>query len=445
MLRREAFMIDGTGAPKGTREAQIRNWRKSGEKRGWELAKAYIVLAIDRYSRGQELAEVSRALHQAADALRQARESGDPAPDLQEKENYHLAMDSMCLMVLLRWDADQADQYLQDIAATETDRFFSHLFGYEKDDFPPPPAPYGHLLRALTGPEAAVVPEIQQFLTGYYAGLEGLPWYESHRKHGADFFGYWSFALALVILARGGRDHEFADNVYYPRDLVYGKLFRTWYDGPEGEADRELLGKMHAPEGITEALVEQLKEFFQTSMREGKVSSTQEVELMSSLNLMGNVLGITPQALQNSPALGRKVVLQLLRIIVETSDEVIAIGQGKQPVPEEVQQFVDRIRPEDVAELGLLPEEIPQEILDHFRAETPQAAVDRITAQLQGFNTSVKQLLEEERIDLMELKRGLVKLDQDFAALFEKEDDVIQQIREEVRRELDEKFRKFRE
>ncbi|MEM7040388.1 MAG: hypothetical protein AAF570_25705, partial [Bacteroidota bacterium] len=199
-----------------------------------------------------------------------------------------------------------------------------------------------------------------------------------------------------------------------------------------------------SPEGAAAAMLENLRTFFTDSIRKGKVSKTRETEMMASLNMMGNILGISPQSLQNSPALARKIVVQMLKGVLGMSEELVAVGKGEKPVPEDVQAFVDKVKVEDAAAFGLDPKEIPQEILDHMKATSPEDAVERITGQFASFNDAARTLLQDDAITLDALASGLSQLGGDFEQLFRREDDAMQKIREDVRRDLDEKFEAFK-
>jgi hypothetical protein len=45
-------------------------------------------------------------------------------------------------------------------------------------------------------------------------------WHDKHTIKGVGFFGYWCFEVAAFVRKLGINDEPFADNPYYPRDLV---------------------------------------------------------------------------------------------------------------------------------------------------------------------------------------------------------------------------------
>jgi hypothetical protein len=89
---------------------------------------------------------------------------------------------------------------------------------------------------------------VNHFFNNYYDGLKQAPWYDLHVKHSPDFFGYWSFESAAVIKLWKIDDRTFADSMFYPRDLIYERMFRTWEDSAEGERDWDDLEKYRATE-----------------------------------------------------------------------------------------------------------------------------------------------------------------------------------------------------
>jgi hypothetical protein len=82
------------------------------------------------------------------------------------------------------------------------------------------PEPYGLLLQALDATGEERTQGIQKFLASFYDGMRGAYWHGSHASDDTGFFGYWCFELAAFVKAMAIDDSAFADNRYYPRDLV---------------------------------------------------------------------------------------------------------------------------------------------------------------------------------------------------------------------------------
>lgn len=64
------------------------------------------------------------------------------------------------------------------------------------------------------------VEEAQDFW--YYAHSQA-PWYNSHKKEGSDYLGYWSFDTAATCKIKGIYDEGLKNLEYFPYDLLVQK------------------------------------------------------------------------------------------------------------------------------------------------------------------------------------------------------------------------------
>jgi hypothetical protein len=86
-------------------------------------------------------------------------------------------------------------------------------------------SPYGPLLDAIY---TAKTPEekiafVKQYLDGWYAAFEGVPWHNGHlvvTDEYSNYEGYWAFEAAAVCLIHGIDDASFRDHMVYPKDLI---------------------------------------------------------------------------------------------------------------------------------------------------------------------------------------------------------------------------------
>jgi hypothetical protein len=83
------------------------------------------------------------------------------------------------------------------------------------------PRPYGPLRDALDASGDEQSQKLTEFLDGWYDGMEAAYWHGSHTGSDAGYFGYWCFELAAFVKQLGINDSTFADNLYYPSDLVH--------------------------------------------------------------------------------------------------------------------------------------------------------------------------------------------------------------------------------
>ncbi|MEZ4868520.1 MAG: DUF1911 domain-containing protein [Caldilineaceae bacterium] len=79
--------------------------------------------------------------------------------------------------------------------------------------------PYLTLYQAIntTGEESSNL--ISLFIENYYSNVEGVYWVGTEETE--LFFGYWLFELAAFVKGLSIDDRMFANNIYYPRDLIY--------------------------------------------------------------------------------------------------------------------------------------------------------------------------------------------------------------------------------
>lgn len=113
---------------------------------------------------------------------------------------------------------------------------------------------------------------VEDFLLRYYDSIADLWWYDTHIEGEARFFGYWAWELAAVVLRSGLNDLPFANHIFYPRDLLNKKLYRTWEDSEAGDND------LQAHTAALEAHEEQDFNALITQMNEQIISTFEGVE-----------------------------------------------------------------------------------------------------------------------------------------------------------------------
>ncbi|WP_234975130.1 PoNe immunity protein domain-containing protein [Variovorax paradoxus] len=64
-------------------------------------------------------------------------------------------------------------------------------------------------------------PWSRSFLDGWYKGLKGCYWHDTHTdQEGSSYFGYWAFEAALVTVLWDIDDQSYRDHLVYPKDLA---------------------------------------------------------------------------------------------------------------------------------------------------------------------------------------------------------------------------------
>lgn len=84
------------------------------------------------------------------------------------------------------------------------------------------PKPYASLLAAIDAERPARSGLIASFLASWYKAMRSVYWHGNHTIKGPGFFGYWCIEAAAFAKKLAVDDSPFADNPYYPRDLVQG-------------------------------------------------------------------------------------------------------------------------------------------------------------------------------------------------------------------------------
>ena len=81
------------------------------------------------------------------------------------------------------------------------------------------PRPYKLLFDVVQANPESRPRLIRGYLDGYYKQSRGAYWWGSHEL-GSPYVGYWCFEVAAFVKKLGIDDSAFADNPYYPRDIV---------------------------------------------------------------------------------------------------------------------------------------------------------------------------------------------------------------------------------
>ncbi len=183
-------------------------------------------LLIARYSRGDAKAVLAGAFPAVIDALAEyQREAGPGTQNFNNFDAYVYALWILSLGILLDVDRDLLDRAIAELNNRGRDAIFDRLLALRLPGLKPAanvlyPEPYGLLLQALGATGKERTQGIQEFLANYYGGMLGAYWHGSHGSDDTGFFGYWCFELAAFVKAMGIDDTAFADNPFYPRDLV---------------------------------------------------------------------------------------------------------------------------------------------------------------------------------------------------------------------------------
>lgn len=179
-------------------------------------------LLIARYSRGEDIVELRHALPDIIAALAAYfDEPGYRPVDFEQLDNYVEVLSIVSLAILLDASQHDLERLLGLIDNEGQDALFERLAERPVSSILLYPRPYEFLYRALDTEGQERDQLIKEFLSRYYRGLRHTYWHNTHLlPKGGGFFGYWCFELAAFVKVLHIPDQSFADNVYYPRDLV---------------------------------------------------------------------------------------------------------------------------------------------------------------------------------------------------------------------------------
>jgi len=190
---------------------------------------------VMRYSRGDEIPELSEQMSHLLNARQQARELGEKlSSDESEARTLweDISEDSyvdylwwLAFAVALGADDDYIRQTLQLINHAGQDRLLDRIAVALGDTGRPVASgvlyqQYAPLLEAIDSPENKRAAAVKKFLDGWYKGSRNVYWHGNDKDDDSGYMGYWAFEAALVVILFDIDDASFRDNVYYPKDLV---------------------------------------------------------------------------------------------------------------------------------------------------------------------------------------------------------------------------------
>jgi Domain of unknown function (DUF1911)/Domain of unknown function (DUF1910) len=221
------------------RESAIRSFEEEAAKREstsddqvrlrWAISHYRLELLIANYSGGTDIAILKHLYSPVIDALEAYLEIRGEPFSFKVLDKYVHALWLIALAILLDATDNELARVTRLFDYAGYDGLFERLVALRfpqrpiKHTFADPllyPRPYEFLYRALDadGPEQDAL--IAQFLKRYYRGMRHAYWHDRHLSTDTGFFGYWCFELAAFVKVLHIPDQSFADNVYYPRDLV---------------------------------------------------------------------------------------------------------------------------------------------------------------------------------------------------------------------------------
>lgn len=183
-------------------------------------------LLIARYSRGDAISELKQSFLRVvtsfteyqAGTIRKAHQFG-------QFDAYIYALWLVSISMLLGIDDGIFQTLLRELNNEGKDGLYERLVSLRVSGRPAIstllyPKVYQPLFDALDATGEKQSDLIDKFLKSYYKGMRNAYWHDSHLGENAGFFGYWCFELAAFVKKLKIDDSTFANNIFYPVDLV---------------------------------------------------------------------------------------------------------------------------------------------------------------------------------------------------------------------------------
>ena len=414
--RREVFMVEAPDKFIAYQEGRIAADKGANAIRSYNNS---IFHAITLYSSGAPLESVREKVKEAVSFLSDDASEVKAKFQLRLPEAYYQALWGLSLSMLF---GDPSPQFVQRGAGQ--DAVFDHLLRLTgaivapiKDTLHAKPFQYLQNVLLAQDPKAfeSAEAEIDAFLKSYYAGMGLTPWHDTHLRQDPAFFGYWSFELAAVVKALDISDQKFSDNIFYPRDLVHQRMFRTWLEGQQGEADRQEKALLDSPEALAE--IQKLMGGFLDNKNLSKKSAASMDQHMATIS---NLFGLSEDSLKDDPEKMRTVFLQLLKTMAKVSDD--ALKTVKNPDDPKRAKLISSIKEmeakltkgspavQDLAKL-IEDEGVDLQELD------PKEKMEAAQARLELLGNAAAKISEDDETGLEKLFEGIAGMMDDFSGI----------------------------
>jgi hypothetical protein len=407
MTRREAFIVEAPAQHILYREQRVPLAPVTDSVAAYQQQ---LYLAIAKYSVGEPLEDVRSAVAKAVAFL--ADDSAAAPMRLQDPEQYFAALWGLSLSMLF---GDASPVFEQRLAGQ--DALIDHLLeltGSQLDLAPTLlyPKPYQALYDAIDAP-AEAASNIDTFLKTWYAGMGRTHWHDTHLQNDPAFFGYWSFELAAVVKALSISDASFDENIFYPRDLVHQRMYRTWLDSDLGEADRKFKAAIAAQRDL-EVAKRALSAFLS-----GETADTSGIDTLAhGMKMLATVLGLEQDALEQNPQLVQAGLMQLFQAALNISKTTLADLDDPNKVAQSplVDTFKTMAQEAGVEGLDI---DVASQLLSETEgfdpaALDPEARLAQARTRLETMNGTLEKLLQAQTTAAESNFQGLEKFAQAF-------------------------------
>lgn len=432
--RREALMVESS-------EKFLTFWKnRCAQTQSNNAIKNYgnqIFYAIALYSAGAELDLVRAEVKNAIAHLENDASDIRAKFQLKLPEEYYPALWGLSLAMLF---GEPSSEFRQRGAGQDAlyDQFLSFVGEIDSTvETILHPKPFAHLISALQNAQERKA-KIKEFLLAWYDGMSLCPWHDTHLRQDPSFFGYWSFELAVVVKALSISDNAFSDNIFYPRDLVHQRIYRTWQDGSVGEEARQAKAAQIAPETLAD-----IKRLMMQFVNGEKINQNTQEAANARIASLANLFGLSEDSIKDDPEKMRMVFMQLMKTMAKVSDD--ALKTAKNPNDPRHAQLIASIKEMEaklvkdsdaIADVTKLMEEEGLET----KGLDAQARKDIAEERLEMLGGVAEKIVKEDESSLEQFFEGLAGVMDDFAGFLGHRDLPKRDIEAEVGKELSQKL-----
>lgn len=412
---------------------------------------------ISMYSRGDKL----ESLHATFISLvLPAFEALEAEFDLFEAEQYQIALAFLSISDILEIPLDNwtfASRLIPSGNDAIIDRLLKpiipELLAVEELIFE---QPYLDLLKASKQTQPLQLRnEVMRFLRRYYSHLSQVSWYDAHLNSEAGFFGYWSFELAAFVKNYELDDRSFADNIFYPRDLVNERMYRTWLPTGYGDSQRNALDRLQKAwekdadlqlksiDSTFKQAQDSIRGFIEQALKQRHDGSSAQnaaeklKRSASSLNFLSNLTGLDGNAFDKDPELAKKMILGLLQTVSKSASKLTSEG-SKEDFG--IDEGLAELAAAEGKTLEELAQDIPEEVREQLNRGNSDSPKEAYETRMRDFSKAIDSLVEENEIEQNELLKALEKIALEFGF-----SDPRPNPQEKLRAKLDEDWEKLRE
>lgn len=250
----------------------------------WKLSKDLrrdVCLLIADYSAGKSLRYLANRFYKILN-----HDDNSTSWNLYDDQDYYLSISMSSLAVLLkaenRIQASKLFPHNDFLISYILGRRDAHHYSIKTK------MPLYHGYKDLIVNPTSV--KLENLIKLFYSSFGNVKWFNSHLKKHHLFFGYWSFALPVLVEKLKLDDKSIRDHMFYPRDLLVNKpLLKSWENSDAGkEARHELDFQLDTNLNTNTLLFDEIFDFYESyliEIRNGFLRNEFKVRIQHSIEV----------------------------------------------------------------------------------------------------------------------------------------------------------------